>query len=487
MAPYIKYLCLLAILLAVPLRGMAQEVLDPAFDPPFRGGATGGNKIRWNGTIGMVIINGKLYQQFGLRPDVPLGKWGVGLDLTLRVDEEGNLKEDEWDEPEDAIEKVYYIRYGAPGDPLYMRVGALDNVTIGYGIIMHRYANTIQYPEIKRVGAYVEGEYGKGGLISWQGMTNNFREFTEPGLFAGRVALRPPIKFSPVFGASIGYDGNQYAGLHDSDDDGVPDRLDLFRDVNDRVRVQEIMDTLSADQIQQMIEWGYLPDIYHLPGDYRDKKDGVMLTGVDVGFPVAKAKNFSLWGYAQAAQTLDYGWGWAFPGARSVLGPVEVGLEYRRYEKEFIGDYFDYSYELERAQVVPKDSTFDYQTKESRLAGLGKAEGIYGDLTLSLTDIGYVYAWALDMHGPNYPSGKTFYGEAAATPPQNLSRLRKIEGYFYQPNRPEFFEKLSDGTIYGGKFFIALAPNVNLVYDHRVTYANGETYRTVRIETMVSF
>ncbi|MCB9357099.1 MAG: hypothetical protein H6508_04125 [Calditrichaeota bacterium] len=476
----------LGIALLLCQQSPAQESLDPAFDPPFRTSDAGGRRIRWNGTIGMVIINGKLYQQFGLRPDVPLGKWGVGLDLTLRVDEEGNLKEDEWDEPEDAIEKIYYIRYGAPGDPLYLRVGALDNVTIGYGIIMHRYANTIQYPEIKRVGAYVEGEYGKGGLLSFQGMTNNFREFDQPGVVAGRLAIRPPIKFSPVFGATIGMDGNQYAGLQDSDNDGVPNRLDLFGDIDDRQRVQDIENLLTPEEIAQLIEWGNLPDIYRIKrlGDYRDRTDEVVLTGIDAGIPVAKAKNFSLWGYAQAAQAHDYGWGWAFPGARSVIGPVEIGLEYRRYEKEFIGDYFDYSYELERAQVVG-DST--YQTKESGLNGLGKAEGIYGDLTLSLTDIGYVYAWALDMHGPNYPSGKTFYGEAAATPPQNLSRLRKIAGYFYQPNKPEFFEKLSDGTIYGGKFFVALAPNVNLVYDHRVTYANGETYRTVRIETMVSF
>ncbi len=484
MAPLLRYLCLtLAILLLAPL-AIAQEVLDPAFDPPFRGGEAGGNRIRWNGTIGMVIINGKLYQQFGLRPDIPLGKWGVGLDLTLRIDEEGNLKEDEWDEPLDAIEKIYYIRYGAPGDPLYLRVGALDNVTIGYGIIMHRYANTIQYPEVKRVGAYVEGEYGKGGIVSFQAMTNNFRELDGPGVVAGRIALRPPIRLSPVFGATIGMDGNQYAGLQDFDKDGVPNRLDLFRDVNDRQRVEEIMNLLTPEEIAQLIEWGYLPNIYRLPEDYRNRSDEVIMTGVDVGLPLAKAKNFSLWGYAQAAQVHDYGWGWAFPGARTVIGPVEVGLEYRRYEKEFIGDYFDFSYELERAQVIG-DST--YQTKESRLKGLGKAEGVYGDLTLSFTDVGYLYAWALDMHGKNYPSGKTFYGEAAATPPQNLSRLRKVAAYFYQPNKPKFFDTASDGTIYGGKFFIALAPNVNLVYDHRVTYANGESYRTVRIETMIAF
>lgn len=483
MGPSSRFLPILFALVLSASMLSAQEPLDPAFDPPFRSGDTGGRRIRWNGTIGMVIINGKLYQQFGLRPDVPLGKWGVGLDLTVRLDEEGNLKEDEWDEPLDAVEKIYYIRYGAPGDPFYLRVGALDNVTLGYGIVMHRYANTIQYPEVKRVGVYTEGEFGKDGMFSYQGMTNNIREFEDPGVVAGRVAFRPPVKLGVVVGGTFAIDGNQYAGLTDSDDDGVPNRLDLFGDIDDRQHVADLMELLSPEEIAQLIEWGHLPNIYKLPQDYRDRTDEVMLSGIDVGFPVAKSKGFSLWGYAQAAQVHDYGWGWAFPGMRAVLRPVEIGLEYRRYEKEFIGDYIDFAYEIERAQVIG-DTT--YVTKEQRLKGLGKAEGVYGDVTLSLTDLGYLYAWAIDMHGENYPSGKTFYGEAAFTPP-NLSRLKKIAGYFYQPNKPKFFDTLTDGTVYGGKVFFALAENVNLVYDHRVTYANGETYRTVRIETMIAF
>ncbi len=484
MAPQSRFLLLALLVVAFTLPVIGQEVLDPAFDPPYRGGAGSDGKIRWNGTIGMVIINGKLYQQFGLRPDVPLGKWGVGLDLTLRIDEEGNVKEDEWDEPLDAIEKIYYIRYGAPGDPLYMRAGALDNVTIGYGIIMHRYANTIQYPEIKRVGAYAEGEFGKNGMFSFQAMTNNFRELDNPGVIAGRVAVKPLPKSNLVFGGTLATDGNQFAGLTDNDDDGVPDRLDLFGDMDDRLHVQDLMNLLDPNEIDSLIQWGHLPNIYKLPRDYRGRTDEVVLSGVDIGIPLFKPKKFSLWGYAQAAQIHDYGWGWSAPGLRAAFSLLEIGLEYRRYEKEFIGDYFDFSYELERAQVVG-DTT--YVTKESMLKGLGKAEGVYGDVTLSISDYGYLYTWALDMHGENYPSGKTFYGEAAITPPQNVSRLRKIAGYYFQPNQPEFFAEPSDGTIYGGKFFIGLAPNVNLVYDHRVTYANGEQYRTVRLETMISF
>ncbi|MBM3325163.1 MAG: hypothetical protein FJY66_05800, partial [Calditrichaeota bacterium] len=70
----------------------AQETFDPAFGPPplSAGSPTGG--IRWNGAVGAVIIDGKVYQQFSLRPDIPLGKFGIGLDLTLYFDENGKVR-----------------------------------------------------------------------------------------------------------------------------------------------------------------------------------------------------------------------------------------------------------------------------------------------------------------------------------------------------------------------------------------------------------
>ena len=39
----------------------------------------------------------------------------------------------------------------------------------------------------------------------------------------------------------------------------------------------------------------------------------------------------------------------------------------------------------------------------------------------------------------------------------------------------------------GAKLYFAIAANVSLVYDHRLTYENGQARRTIRLETMVSF
>ena len=47
--------------------------------------------------VGSVTIDGILYNQIALRPEINLGKLGIGLDLVFYMDNEGNMKDDEWD------------------------------------------------------------------------------------------------------------------------------------------------------------------------------------------------------------------------------------------------------------------------------------------------------------------------------------------------------------------------------------------------------
>jgi hypothetical protein len=475
-----RHLSLLLFILGLsPVLAMAQDIYDPAFDPPPMGVGSPTGGIRWNGAIGTVIIDGKAYQQFSLRPDIPLGKFGVGLDLTLYFDENGKVREEDWDEPFDYVEKIYYLRYGLPGDPFHVRVGALDAVTLGYGIVMRHYSNAIEYPAVKRLGLYTEGEYKR---IGWQAMLNNFREIGEPGLLGCRLSYRSPLA-GLTFGGSVGFDGNQYAGLHDKDNDGIPDKLDWFPGVNDFTRRLEIMNLLSDEQIRQLIEWGILPDIRTPPENYKNKKDEIAIVGADAGLPIWRKRPLSIWLYAQAAQILDYGWGTAFPGVTFGIGPLKLSYEFRHYGEKFMGDYFNFVYEIERVKFVG-DTVF--VPKEARLKNLSKADGHYGDMMLYIGTLAYVNAWYLDMHGANYPQGKTIYGEAGITP-AFVPKLRKVAAYYMQPNVKSLFRTTTDGTIYGTKVYVGVAPNMTIVYDHRVTYWGGEAQRSVRIEAMVTF
>ncbi|HDP75146.1 MAG TPA: hypothetical protein ENN49_04625 [Bacteroidales bacterium] len=78
---------MLSILLTITIAGVyAQMEKLPKSDSA---GVTGG------AVIGAVTIDGKTYQQFALRTDIPIGKFGFGIDIQLLFDENGQIRKDE--------------------------------------------------------------------------------------------------------------------------------------------------------------------------------------------------------------------------------------------------------------------------------------------------------------------------------------------------------------------------------------------------------
>jgi len=78
------------------------------------------------------------FQKFSFFPEFSYGKWGLGLDLTFEFDGAFNLRDldndgnaDTWSKFSDYLYKIYYVRYGFKGDPLYARVGAFETYTLG--------------------------------------------------------------------------------------------------------------------------------------------------------------------------------------------------------------------------------------------------------------------------------------------------------------------------------------------------------------------
>lgn len=100
-----------------------------------------------SGGLGWTVFDGQQYMEVIVNPEVSFGKIGVGLNLLLRFDNEGNLREDDWNSVNDYLRIFDYIRYGRMGDPFYARLGALRNTTLGSGFIVYRYTNQINYDE----------------------------------------------------------------------------------------------------------------------------------------------------------------------------------------------------------------------------------------------------------------------------------------------------------------------------------------------------
>lgn len=138
---------------------------------------------------GLTFIDGDAYVRLQLQPDIPLGKVGIGLDLTLLYnpyaegDEPQILAEDGemWDNPSTWLRLIRYVRYARPYDPFHFRFGELDYLTIGHGSIMSGYSN-----------------YDRRGLrVNLRNSENRFgvetmvNDIGNPSIFGGRAFLRP--------------------------------------------------------------------------------------------------------------------------------------------------------------------------------------------------------------------------------------------------------------------------------------------------------
>ena len=68
--------------------------------------------------IGSASLDGVLYNQLALRPEINIWKIGIGLDLILYIDNEGNIApiaQEKWDiknDPSLILDKILYVKYG---------------------------------------------------------------------------------------------------------------------------------------------------------------------------------------------------------------------------------------------------------------------------------------------------------------------------------------------------------------------------------------
>jgi hypothetical protein len=106
------------------------------------------------------------YQKLTVSPDIAFGKFGIGLELTLHytftdeADVDAIKVEGDWI-PDPALGQNYldvylpkfkYIRYGLKGDPLYVKLGSIEDGTLGNGFIMNNYDNTLFLPQQRNFG-----------------------------------------------------------------------------------------------------------------------------------------------------------------------------------------------------------------------------------------------------------------------------------------------------------------------------------------------
>ena len=477
----------------------------------------GQSEKNFNGAFGTVTMDGKIWNQLAFRPEYSMGNFGLALDLVFYFDENGNIHKDEWDFSDgnsiknSLIDKIYYLRYGFPGDPLYGKMGALDQVNLGYGILVDGYSNAIEYPQVRKIG--LDFEFTKG-LYFYQGFVNDFKE--NIGLFGMRTQTTALLSF-PV-GISFVMDRNQYFGLKDKDGDGRPDLVDDFPENNSAWLDTDNDGLADSDPNEWDIDGDGITDILNnsIPGwtgddfvldssivrkgeplNLSEDADPISAFSIDVGLPVLQKDSFSLIMYAQFAKmigetkspenpdsNLALGSGLIPLGLRAEMGPVNLVLEYRMIPNgRFEFGFWNRSYEVERATVSQVNNYTTIVTKESKLGYRGKQKGVYFGIQTSLFSLLDGSISYQTLNGDQWNSEKSkFINESnqsfmtSINLNKKISKLSRAEIFYQQKNVPNPFEFVfTESTIMGYRLGISMGEGlvVNYVFKRMFRDING--------------
>lgn len=471
--------------------------------------------------VGSATIDGKLYNQVALRPELSFGKLGIGLDLPIYIDNEGNIREDEWDEASDIIDKFLYISWGQKSDPFWFKWGALNNVTLGYGGLLGGYSNMMEFPSVRKVGINTGMTFGNFGT---EVFLSNMKEFTRGGTLMG---LRGTYKLSDAipltFGMNFIMDMNQFSGLKDTDDDTYPDIFDDFPDDKDYWNDTDGDGLADKDGGNKEPDTGWDIDadgdnildtvdgdvqLKPTPFSLKDNKATAQGFALDLGYPVIKSKAFSLEAYMEynklifpkikgdtyySRKAMD-GTGITVPGVRaSLFSFLNVSFEYRIKQGYFAPQFFDGSYDLSRVVAEFSESGTVIRTKEQVvLVDSSNTSGMYGSASANLFNLLSFNAAYASMKG----DGDTEFNSFNALINLNAEKIPKLsvaQAYYQRNNdkNPFDFSNPSINTIFGYKVGYEVSGGVSLIWDFRQFYRDTgtglEPVKQTTIETAFNF
>ena len=303
---------------------------------PGKGNLTGGLGLNW--------IDGQLYYRFHFMPEVSFANFGVGLDLNLDIDKNGNIRKEDFNTLSDYLSIIRYVRYGLKHDPVFIKLGALDYYNLGHGTIMYQYNNS---PSIdnRKIGLVADIDFGEFGFESI------YSTFAEAGVTAIRAYVRP-IKFTSLADFPI-------------------------------ISNLEVGGTYAAD-FNKYSGVVFTPNL-NSSGFIADDKGRMQIVGVDLGLPIIKSSMLNIQLYSDFNKIINYGSGVAAGITVDLNGlgilNASAKMERRFNNAQYIPSYFNSMYEVERYKIdTVNNSPFSKATLLSSITN--PDNGYFGELDL---------------------------------------------------------------------------------------------------------
>ncbi len=480
--------------------------------------------------IGSATLDGVLYNQLALRPEINIWKVGIGLDLVLYVDNEGNMRNEEWDienDPALLLDKILYVRYGDISDPLWIKYGSIEGKTMGYGGLMNGYSNMMEFPTVRRVGINTGFNIGPvGGEL----FLSNLKDISRGGTIGGlRMAYTVSDDLPITIGVNYITDANMFSGLKDKDGDSYPDAFDDFPDDStlwndtdgdgwpDPGHGDSILDSLididaDGDNIIDSDENFDDIDLKATPFSLRNNKAVTNALSFDIGYPILRSDMISLQVYGEynsltfpGVSTADStfnrpdrsGSGITLPGLRSTLfGILDLSLEYRMINGSYVPQFFDQAYDLNRVVTNTIDGQTYVRTKDmvvfDTYTDSASSSGLFGSAGLSLFNLISFTASYANMKADTTEL-KSFNSYLNLNT-DNIPKISSAMAYYQRNNddNPFDFENPTENTIMGYRVGYELSKGVSLIWDFRQFYRDDgkgsmETIQQTNIETTFNF
>ncbi len=331
--------------------------------------------------IGTLTIDGDTYSKAIIQPTFNIGKLKMSLYLPI-VYQTDLFDPDDWYRPQgdnewsfgvdqegyedialdalsDLFLKIRYIEWGKQRDPFFFKVGNINSVTLGHGILMKDFANDANFPAIRRVGLNL-------GIVGDKaGFENVVNDLAKPEIFGARIFIKPIGNLA--FGLSSAVDINP----DDSADPLIP------------VPSDTMFFTAAADldfplMENDIISFIFFADIAGMVPYRNTEFESDMMFDSDSG------------------EFRNYGWNAGMFGNILFL---DYRLEYRYFDGVFKPSFFNAAYESLRGTYI-KDIN-DYLDDMDNPEYNQTVMGIYGEGGFTLFDkinttIGYMWPWNPD-------------------------------------------------------------------------------------------
>ena len=482
--------------------------------------------------IGSATIEGTLYNQLALRPEINIAGIGIGLDLVVYMDNEGNVREDEWDlknDPDIIYDKILYIRYGEKTSPFWVKYGSIENMTLGQGGLMKGYSNMMEFPTVRRVGINTGFNIGPvGGEV----FLSNIKDFSRGGTIMG---LRAQYKVSDALPLTIGInyisDANMFSSLKDKDGDSFPDIFDdfptdssLWNDTDgdgwpDPGHGMGVPDSLididsDGDNLVDTIDDSII--LKARPFSINDNKASVSAWSFDISYPVLSSDMLSLSVYTEFntlifpevattndnSDTLFYrpkrsGTGLTVPGVRSTLfGLLNISLEYRSVKGSYVPQFFDQAYDLNRVVSISQGTETIIRTKDMSIFSdyddSWSSNGLFGSANMNLFNLVNFSASYASMATDTVEYNS--FNSVLTLNTDNIPKLSTATAYYRRNNDkdPFDFKNPSENTVMGYRVGYEMSKGVSLIWEYSEFYRdNGtgklEPVKQTKVETAFSF